>query len=93
MPSGRGVCPSCTGQTLTVFVAGRKTVCDWPAAEHGDVAVEHTVGDSWLARHVPVGEPVRLVEKRYRHECGDPLPDLSEPLDAIRRILKTISGL
>ena len=81
--TGRGLCPSCHGQIVTVYVTGRKTLVDWPRAEHGDVAIQLTVTGAWEARHVPVGEAVRLVEKRYRvHACGEPRQDISEPQHA-----------
>lgn len=81
--TGRSSCGQCHAQTLTVRVAGRETICDWPWSVAGGVAVFHTTADAWEGRWSPPGEPLLAGEKRFRvHECGEPVRDLSEPLRA-----------
>jgi hypothetical protein len=81
--TGRMVCRTCEAPVLTVYISGRRTTLDWPQAENGQFAVEHTAGGSWHARYLPVGEATRIVEHRYReHSCGEPVPSITEPLRA-----------
>ena len=80
MTAGRTRCPACEGPVLVVFITGRPIALDWPHALNGEYAVECTRAGSYMARYLPVGEPVSVVERRYQlHLCGEPKPDLSEP--------------
>ena len=79
--SQRDNCGQCMAPILRVYVGSRRTILDWPWAEHGDIAVYTTVAGTYSARYCPVGETLHAAEKRYRvHSCGEPLQDLSEPV-------------
>jgi hypothetical protein len=80
MASGHGMCGKCRTRTVTVRLGATPCTVDWPQAEHGDIAVEHTAAGAWHGRYAPVGEPLAVTEHRYRrHDCGEPQPDLTEP--------------
>lgn len=81
--SQRDNCSTCLAPILRVWINGKPVVLDWPRHEHGDVAVEHALNGTWFARNLPVGAPLMAVEQRFRrHDCGEPVPSISEPVHA-----------
>jgi len=68
--TGRTTC-TCGAQCLEVRVDGHPYLLDWPWSPTGDVAVQLTVAGAYVARYLPVGEPLTVTEKRHRrHMCG-----------------------